>query len=92
MSTSPDIGANFSTDIGTDVIAGSGTIYRHAMDRPQAEDDGEPGAGFSVSVARAWERAQADAGFRFTYPTLGPALDDILARDWVAAPEPVRAD
>jgi NAD dependent epimerase/dehydratase family enzyme len=62
------------------------------MDRPQTEDDGEPGAGFSVSVARAWERAQADAGFRFTYPTLGPALDDILARDRVAAPEPVRAD
>lgn len=205
------------------INSSTGTIYRHAMDRPQTEDDGELGTGFSVSVARAWERAQADAdspgvrkvalrisivlgpgsvmapltvlartglggpmgtgaqkfswvhlddlfravvfiagspslhgpvnvaapevvtnadlmaavrqrlrvpaglptpawllhlggrlirteaelvlksrwvssrrlldaGFRFTYPTLGPALDDILARDRVAAPEPVRAD
>ncbi len=205
------------------INASTGTIYRHAMDRPQTEDDGELGTGFSVSVARAWERAQVDAdvpgvrkvalrisivlgrgsvmtpltvlartglggpmgpgsqkfswvhledlfravvfvaaapslsgpvnvaapevvtnadlmaavrqrlripaglptpawlldlggliirteaelvlksrwvsprklldaGFRFTYPNLGPALDDILARDRVAAPEPVRAD
>ena len=205
------------------INSSTGTIYRHATDRPQAEDDGELGTGFSVSVARAWERAQADAdvpdvrkvalrisivlgpgsvmtpltvlartglggpmgtgaqkfswvhledlfravvfiadtpslsgpvnvaapqvvtnadlmaavrerlripaglptpawllhaggriirteaelvlksrwvsprklldaGFRFTYPTLGPALDDILARDRVVVPEPVRAD
>ncbi|MCS3429075.1 epimerase [Leucobacter aridicollis] len=32
------------------------TIYRHAMDRPQTEAHGELGAGFSVDVARNWER------------------------------------
>jgi len=37
--------------------ASTGTIYRHAMDRPQTERDGEPGTGFSVDVARAWEAA-----------------------------------
>lgn len=36
--------------------ASTATIYRHAMDRPQAEDDGEIGSGFSVDVARNWER------------------------------------
>ena len=37
--------------------ASTGTIYRDARDRPQAENDGEPGTGFSVDVARAWETA-----------------------------------
>lgn len=37
--------------------ASTGTIYRHAEDRPQTESDGEPGSGFSVDVARAWEAA-----------------------------------
>lgn len=37
------------------VNASTGTIYRHATDRPQGEDDGELGAGFSVDVARTWE-------------------------------------
>lgn len=32
------------------------TIYRHAEDRPQDEETGELGEGFSVEVARAWER------------------------------------
>lgn len=36
-------------------------------------------------------RRLLDAGFTADYPTLGPALDDILRRDRVAAPEPVRA-
>ena len=36
--------------------ASTATIYRHAMDRPQTEDDGELGSGFSVDVARNWER------------------------------------
>lgn len=31
------------------------TIYRHAEDRPQDEWTGEPGEGFSVGVATAWE-------------------------------------
>jgi uncharacterized protein (TIGR01777 family) len=33
------------------------TWYRHAEDRPQDEWTGEPGSGFSVEVARAWEEA-----------------------------------
>lgn len=35
--------------------ASTATIYRHAMDRPQTESDGELGEGFSVDVARTWE-------------------------------------
>ena len=36
--------------------ASTATIYRHAMDRPNGELDGELGEGFSVDVARDWER------------------------------------
>jgi uncharacterized protein len=36
--------------------AGTATIYRYARDRPQTEADGELGSGFSVDVARSWER------------------------------------
>ena len=36
--------------------ASTATIYRHAMDRPNTETDGELGEGFSVDVARNWER------------------------------------
>lgn len=36
--------------------ASTGTIYRDARDRPQDEGTGELGSGFSVEVARAWER------------------------------------
>lgn len=32
------------------------TIYAHAMDRPHTEEDGRFGEGFSVDVARDWER------------------------------------
>ena len=35
--------------------ASTGTIYRHATDGSQTEQDGELGTGFSVDVARAWE-------------------------------------
>ncbi|BAU52090.1 TIGR01777 family oxidoreductase [Mucilaginibacter gotjawali] len=35
----------------------SATIYRHAEDRPQDEDTGEIGNGFSVDVCNAWEAA-----------------------------------
>jgi len=38
------------------INASTGTIYRDARDRPQDERDGELGSGFSVEVARAWER------------------------------------
>lgn len=33
----------------------SATIYRHAEDRPQDEETGEVGYGFSVDVCRKWE-------------------------------------
>jgi NAD dependent epimerase/dehydratase family enzyme len=36
--------------------ASTATIYRHAMDRPQTESTGALGSGFSVDVARSWER------------------------------------
>ncbi|MCP2637741.1 DUF1731 domain-containing protein [Microbacterium sp. HD4P20] len=36
--------------------ASTATIYRYAMDRPQTEGDGELGTGFSVDVARTWEK------------------------------------
>lgn len=36
--------------------AASATIYRHAMDRPMTEADGELGTGFSVDVCRKWEK------------------------------------
>jgi uncharacterized protein (TIGR01777 family) len=35
----------------------SATIYRHAEDRPQDEESGEIGSGFSVDVCNAWEYA-----------------------------------
>ncbi|KAA9086858.1 epimerase [Microbacterium radiodurans] len=38
------------------VNASTATIYRHAMDRANTEADGELGTGFSVDVARSWER------------------------------------
>lgn len=41
--------------------ASTGTIYRDARDRPQDEDTGELGSGFSVAVARAWEHELWDA-------------------------------
>ncbi|MEH7273263.1 TIGR01777 family oxidoreductase [Neobacillus vireti] len=33
------------------------TIYRHAEDRPMTEESGEIGSGFSVDVAKEWEKA-----------------------------------
>lgn len=35
----------------------SATIYRHAEDRPQDEETGEIGSGFSVDVCKAWEKS-----------------------------------
>lgn len=39
------------------VNSSTATIYRHAEDRPMTESTGELGSGFSVEVAKAWERA-----------------------------------
>ena len=36
--------------------ASTATIYRHAMDRPNTDAEGVLGEGFSVDVARNWER------------------------------------
>lgn len=36
--------------------ASTATIYRYALDHPQTESAGELGSGFSVDVARSWER------------------------------------
>ncbi|GGJ31598.1 TIGR01777 family oxidoreductase [Paenarthrobacter histidinolovorans] len=43
------------------INSSTGTIYRHAEDRPQSESSGELGSGFSVDVARAWEDELAAA-------------------------------
>lgn len=43
------------------VNASTATIYRDARDRPMGEVDGEIGSGFSVEVARAWERELVEA-------------------------------
>lgn len=43
------------------INSSTGTIYRDARDRPQDEDSGELGTGFSVAVARAWEHELHDA-------------------------------
>lgn len=38
------------------INSSTATIYRHAEDRPMTEAQGEIGTGFSVDVARAWEK------------------------------------
>ncbi|MDJ0395661.1 TIGR01777 family oxidoreductase [Rhodococcus sp. G-MC3] len=43
------------------VNASTGTIYRDSRDRPMDERTGEIGTGFSVEVARSWEREVFDA-------------------------------
>lgn len=39
------------------INSSTATIYRHAEDRPMTEEEGEIGSGFSVEVAKQWERA-----------------------------------
>lgn len=39
------------------INSSTATIYRHAEDRPMTEKEGEIGSGFSVDVAKAWEKA-----------------------------------
>jgi len=38
------------------INSSTATIYRHAEDRPMTEANGEIGTGFSVNVAKQWER------------------------------------
>jgi uncharacterized protein (TIGR01777 family) len=49
------------------INASTATIYRHAEDRPMDQETGEIGEGFSVKVAKAWEKTffeQACPGVR----------------------------
>ncbi|PYZ98981.1 TIGR01777 family protein [Alteribacter lacisalsi] len=39
------------------INSSTATIYRHAEDRPMTEDEGDIGSGFSVEVAKAWEKS-----------------------------------
>ncbi|MCR8847722.1 TIGR01777 family oxidoreductase [Rossellomorea sp. SC111] len=39
------------------INSSTATIYRHAEDRPMTEEDGDIGTGFSVEVAKEWEKA-----------------------------------
>lgn len=50
-----DVVASLSTPPKLWLNLASATIYRHAEDKPQDEDSGEIGAGFSVDVCKAWE-------------------------------------
>lgn len=47
------------------INSSTATIYRHAEDRPMTESDGEVGTGFSVNVAKHWEKTFFD----FKLPT-----------------------
>lgn len=49
--------ARASTPPALWVNSSTATIYRHAEDRPMTESTGEIGTGFSVEVAKAWEKA-----------------------------------
>ena len=42
------------------INSSTATIYRHAEDRPMTESDGEIGSGFSLSVAKEWEKTFFD--------------------------------
>lgn len=52
------------------INAGTATIYRHAEDRPMTEEKGEIGQGFSVNVAKAWEKTFFDFHLPFTRQAL----------------------
>ncbi|MFC7785791.1 MULTISPECIES: TIGR01777 family oxidoreductase [unclassified Rossellomorea] len=39
------------------INSSTATIYRHAEDRPMTEENGDIGTGFSVEVAKKWEKA-----------------------------------
>jgi len=42
------------------INASTATIYRHSLDRPMTENNGEIGTGFSVEVAQKWEKSFFD--------------------------------
>ncbi|WP_175989247.1 TIGR01777 family oxidoreductase [Bacillus sp. Marseille-Q1617] len=62
------------------INASTATIYRHSEDRPMTEEDGQIGTGFSVEVAREWERSF----FSFQFPHIRQAalrIAIVLGRD-----------
>jgi uncharacterized protein (TIGR01777 family) len=64
LETTAELGRAMSAAVAPPPLwlnASTATIYRHAEDRPQTEQDGELGHGFSVEVATSWERAFFDA-------------------------------
>lgn len=77
--------------------ASTATIYRYALDRPQTESRGELGSGFSVDVARSWERelfaedlpGTRRVALRMAIVLGGPASDTLarLARFGVGGPQ-----
>lgn len=77
--------------------ASTATIYRYALDRPQTEEGGELGAGFSVDVARSWEHelfagrlpGTRRVSLRMAIVLGGPASDMLarLARFGVGGPQ-----
>jgi uncharacterized protein len=48
------------------INAASATIYRHATDRPQDDETGEIGNGFSVEVCKLWEKTFFEQRTPFT--------------------------
>ena len=48
------------------INSSTATIYRHAEDKPMTEATGEIGSGFSVNVARQWEKSFFDFDLRAT--------------------------
>ncbi|WP_100333485.1 TIGR01777 family oxidoreductase [Bacillus alkalisoli] len=48
------------------INSSTATIYRHADDRPMTEKSGEIGTGFSVEVAKAWEKTFFDSSVPHT--------------------------
>ncbi|MGR3764281.1 TIGR01777 family oxidoreductase [Rossellomorea sp. NS-SX7] len=48
------------------INSSTATIYRHSEDRPMTEEGGEIGTGFSVEVAKEWERSFFSFDLPFT--------------------------
>jgi len=62
------------------INSSTATIYRHAQDRPMTEASGEIGTGFSVDVAKAWEKSL----FSFDLPqtrTVALRMAIVLGKD-----------
>ena len=63
------------------INSSTATIYRHAEDRPQDEVEGEIGEGFSVEVAKAWEKAFLSARVPGTVRKVAVRTSIVLGRE-----------